>query len=55
MKWSVFVRAPASVPSRGVWGHAPRKILDFGPSEIVSDGVLSKNVPVSYAIQNYFY
>ena len=28
------------------------KILDFGPSESVSDGVLSKN---GYAIHNYFY
>ena len=36
----------------GVGGHVPQEIFGFGPSESVSDGVLSKNVSVSDDIHN---
>ena len=40
-------------PPRGVWGHAPQKILDFRPSEIVPGAICGRNTrpPQSLSLQ----
>ena len=36
------VASACSASNSGVWGPSPRKILNFRPSEIVSDAILCK-------------